>query len=626
MSRPAAKVRAPAPRTSGRASRTAAGDASPPPTWRDAWAWATLLAVVPLLIRCAGTPLGEPVAEDFDFLRRTMFGGVGSLLDGGGSRSFWRPVAHQLYYAAIGPLLVTRPAFVAALHVLFLVAGSVLVFRVLRAPLGGPAAWFAASFPMFAESTRTLVSWPTQFVDVGLYSFMALAIHETWRRRMPTALAASLLALLCKELAVVVVLLLPWLPGTWARGERRRWLAGTIALTALWAATYLSVRMHAQLSLPHGIEQASAGTPVSLGARLAWAFGGSVRALGSLPLAPAHQDLLATALGVLALVGVAATAMSSPAVRSRLASRRAWLVWGGAWFVLASVALTPIHPHWQPNRAHYGSTGAGIVAGAALAAVEPWWPVVFVAGRLALLFLAPAAARDVSDDPPESGAFMDFARLSRLQRFMADSRHALTSEFPHPAHRELIMTGNLPHGLIYALGGDRAVQVWYRDTTLATTTFARLDADTTLAVTCYLQYQPNARERIVVLGIDGLRAQLRAYRQLRAGAPEAALVSLALADSLAPDERFEVFHGNNAAYRAQACLVLGRVDDAEREARRAIELDDRDPNAWFATSRVRMARGDLEGAIAAVQELLDRQPGNAQAMLLLRQLEARKVP
>jgi hypothetical protein len=582
--------------------------------------------VIPLLVRCAGTPLGEPVAEDFDFLRRTLFGGMGSLLDGGGSTSFWRPVAHQLYYAALGPLHVTRPAWVAALHVLLLVAGSLLVFRVLRSPLGGPAAWFAASFPMFAESTRTLVSWPTQFVDVGLYVFVALAIHETWRRRLATALAASLFALLCKELAVIIVLLLPWLPGAWSRRERRRWLAGTVALTVLWAAVYLTVRTSAQLSLPHGLEQSSGGTPGSLAARLAWALGGSMRALVSLPLVPARQDLLATALGVLALVGVVVTAMTSPAARNRLAKSRAWFVWGGTWFVLATAALTPIHPLWQPNRAHFGSTGAGIVAGAALAAVEPWWPVAFAVGRLALLFLAPAAARNVSDDPPESGAFMDFARLSRLQRFMADSRHALTRAFPHPAHGAHIMTGNLPHGLIYALGGDRAVQVWYRDTTLATTTFARLDADTTLAVTCFLQYQPGAREQLVVLGIDGLRAQLRAYRQLRAGAPEAALVSLALADSLAPDERFEVFHGNNAAYRAQACLALGRVDEAEREARRALELDDHDLNAWSATSRVRIARGDLDGAIAAVKELLDRQPGNAQAMQLLRQLEARKVP
>jgi len=624
MKHAAEKVRASARRASGRTSGPAAPPESPPATWRDPWAWATLLAVVPLLVRCAGTPLGEPVAEDFDFLRRSLFGGVGSLLDGGGSSSFWRPLAHQLYYATLGPLLVSRPEWVAALHALLLAAGSLLVFRVLRAPLGGPAAWFAASFPMFAESTRTLVSWPTQFVDVGLYFFVSVAIHETWRRRLPAALIASGLALLCKELAVVGVLLLPWLPGKWSRTERRAWLAGTAGLTAVWAALYLSVRMNAHLSLPHGIEQQSGVTAVSIAGRLAWAFGGSARSLMSLPLAAAPQALLALALGILAFAGVGLAALMSKAVRDRLVKRREWLAWGGLWFVLSTALLAPIHPLWQPNRAHYGSTGAGIVAAAAFTAVEPWWPLAFAAGRLALLFLAPAAARNVSDEPPESGAFMDFARLSRLQRFMAVSRHELTSEFPHPRPGEHIMTGNLPHGLIYALGGDRAIQVWYRDTTLATTTFARLDADTTLAVTCYLQYQPKGREQLVVLGIDGLRAQLRAYRQLRAGAPEAALASLAQADSLAPDPRFEVFHGNNAAYRAQACLALGRLDDAEREARRALELDDWDPNAWSATARVRSARGDVDGAIAAVHQLLERQPGNATALQWLKQLEARR--
>src|SRR5262249_46832244 len=62
-----------------------------PPLWRDRWALVTALGVVPLLVRSIGAPLGEPVAEDFDFLRRSLFGGMGTLLDGGGSTAFWRP-------------------------------------------------------------------------------------------------------------------------------------------------------------------------------------------------------------------------------------------------------------------------------------------------------------------------------------------------------------------------------------------------------------------------------------------------------------------------------------------------------------------------------------------------------
>ena len=412
-------------------------------------------------------------------------------------------------------------------------------------------------------------------------------------------------------------MLLPWLPGSWTTSERRRWIVGTALLMAAWAALYLYVRVHAQLSLPHGIEPGVGRASASMLARLAWAFGGTLPALQSLPLAAATPAIASTP---------STAAASSPAVRGRLRERRAWLAWGSAWFVLATASLAPIHPLWQPNRAHFGSTGAGIVAGIALTAVQPAWAVAFATGRLVLLFLAPAAARNISDEPPESGAFMDFARLSRLQRFMSEARHALTRECPRPGPGERIMTGNLPHGLIYSLGGDRAFQAWYRDTTLTTTTFAKLDADTTMAVACYLQYQPNAREQLVVLGIEGLRAQLRAYRQIRAGALEAALVSLEHADSLAPDPRFEVFHGNNAAYRAMALLRLGRFEEAEREARVALELDDRDPNAWTASVMARRARGDIPGAIALVRELLRQQPDHARAREWLEQLEGQREP
>src|SRR5207247_4738644 len=81
----------------------------PPPLWRDPWALVSVLSVLPLLARCIGAPLGEAVAEDFDFLRRSLLSGMGSLVDGGGSTAFWRPLAHQVYYAALGPLIVAHP-------------------------------------------------------------------------------------------------------------------------------------------------------------------------------------------------------------------------------------------------------------------------------------------------------------------------------------------------------------------------------------------------------------------------------------------------------------------------------------------------------------------------------------
>jgi tetratricopeptide (TPR) repeat protein len=121
-----------------------------------------------------------------------------------------------------------------------------------------------------------------------------------------------------------------------------------------------------------------------------------------------------------------------------------------------------------------------------------------------------------------------------------------------------------------------------------------------------------------------MRRQLRAYFQIRDNALAPALLSLAAADSLAPGERFAVFHGNNAAYRSLALFRLGRVDEAEAQARRAVDLDDSDPNAWLATASVRSARGDLDGALRALDEVLVRQPGNASVRLLRAQVEAQR--
>ena len=572
-----------------------------PPTVRDPWAWACVLAIAPLLVRCIGAPLGEAVAEDFDFLHRTLFTGMGSLVDGGGSTAFWRPVAHQLYYAAMGPLIVGSPRVVAALHVLLLAAGGLLVYRTLRPHMGGFTACVAVTFPMLSESTRTLVSWPSQFVDVGLYFFSALALHEASRRRLPSALAAALLALMCKEVGVVTLLLLPWLPGVLDRPARRRWILGSGAVLALWAAAYVAVRTSTHLVLPHGIEHEAASAPWLT--RITWALGGSIRALGSLALKPGAGDTAALVL-LAALVAVVAFAViASPAVRARLAARRRWIGWGLAWFALATATLVPIHPLWQPNRSHFGATGAGLVAALSLEAVHPAAAAALLLGRLGLLLLSPPAATTISEAAPETGAFMDFAHLSRLQRFMHETRSELARRYPSAPPGSNLVAMNLPRSLSYALGGDRAAQVWYRDTTLRSVSFTRLVADSALPMLAAVQYQPRGMPQIVLVSPDAMRAQDQGYRHIRAQRWEAGIRSLARADSLEPDASHSVFHGNNAGYRSLALYQLYRFPEAEREARRALTLYDRDDNARRVLGLVLVEEGRLDEAEAHVSRM-----------------------
>src|SRR5262249_51488747 len=123
--------------------------ASPLPRFvADPWAWLTVLAIVPLALRMLGSAWGEPVAEDFDFLDRALFPGTGSLLDGGGSQAFWRPIPHQLYYATFARVLVSHPGWIAALHLALLALGAALWYRALRPAWSGPRAALAASFPL----------------------------------------------------------------------------------------------------------------------------------------------------------------------------------------------------------------------------------------------------------------------------------------------------------------------------------------------------------------------------------------------------------------------------------------------------------------------------------------------
>src|SRR5262249_44114269 len=147
----------PTPPSSAAPAAPSGSPPAAPPTWRDPWGLLTAASVLGVVWRTRGNPRGEAFAEDFDFLRHALLERRHSFLDGGGSDAFWRPVAHQLYYLTVGRLILPHPGWVAALHVALLALGALLIFRMLRLRWSGPMAAAAATFPLLAESTRTLI-------------------------------------------------------------------------------------------------------------------------------------------------------------------------------------------------------------------------------------------------------------------------------------------------------------------------------------------------------------------------------------------------------------------------------------------------------------------------------------
>jgi hypothetical protein len=602
-----------------------AGRRRVPPLWRDPWAWVSVLAVLPLVLHTLGAPLGEAVAEDFDFLHRALLQGMGTLLDGGGSEAFWRPVPHQLYYAGLGRLIVSHPGAVATLHIVLLSLGALLLYRTLRPAWPGPMAVAAASFPLLAESTRTLVSWPSQFVDVGLFLFSALALHEASRRRLPTSLVALLAALLCKELAVVTAAFLPLMPSPEGRGyrERLRWGLAAGALVAIWAAAYVAVRHTAGLSLPHHLESDAALRATPLAARLAWALRGSAKAIMSLDLVPGPRDAWA-AVAILALLALGvALSLGSRRAWARLRSVLPWSIWGLAWFFGASAVLGTIFPLWQPNRSQFGSIGLGIAAVALVYAARPWLVAVLLAIRLAFLVLSPGPALTVTTEPPATGAFMDFPHLSRLQRLMRDVRVALRRRFPAVPHGTRVVQHNLPHAAEYAFGGDRALRVWYRDSTLRWERFEAFRADPGMEPATIVEFQPGRAQEIALVDPAAMRAQLEGYRLLVGGRWAGSIAMLDRADALQHDTLAVVFRAYDASRRALCLGQLGHPAQAEAQARIALAMDPADPNNRYILATVLALAERDEAALAELDTLLVATPDDRDALALRNTIAAR---
>jgi tetratricopeptide (TPR) repeat protein len=176
---------------------------------------------------------------------------------------------------------------------------------------------------------------------------------------------------------------------------------------------------------------------------------------------------------------------------------------------------------------------------------------------------------------------------------------------------------------MYALGGDRAVQVWYRDTTLSMVNFTRLAQDSTLSIVAGVQFQPRAEPAVVLLSPQAMRAQDRAYRRIVADLWDASFEPLALADSLTPDPRFVVFHADNAGYRAFALLHLHRYPEAEAEARRSLELVRTERNGLLVLGSVLAIQGRFDEALEHIDHLLRIDSSNQMAQRLRANIIAR---
>ncbi len=628
-----APARAPARAGSGTAATTPAGGpvtlasrpvppaAPPAPPWRDPWLAATLLSVLPLLLHSWKAPLGEPFADDYDFLHRALLEPHRSLFDGGGALIYWRPLSRQVYYALLGPLMLSHPRAVALLHAALLALAAALLYRALRPRWSGPAAAAAATFPLLAESSRTLLLWPSTFQDLGALLFSALALHEASRRRLGTALAALLAGLLCKEITVVAALLLPWLPGDalGTRRERLRWLAGVGVVLALWGGAYALVMRHAGLLFQRHLEASTPPLPLRLG----WALGHSLQdgfSLGALP--PGAALAGAAAALVLLVAGIVAglRARGRGAIAGRLAaSPVGWIAWGAAWFVLSTATLGETYPLWGPFRGAVGLAGLGIACATTFGAAGPGWLAALVTLRLATFAAAPGPPPAIGQAPPTEGEY-DFVTLSRLQRLSAETRSILKRAYPTLPRGATVGRFHRPLMAEHAFTHGKALQVWYRDTTLQWVEWKDIAAHPDRELDAVLEYEPHARRQIGLVTPAAMHEYVESF--LEGADFRAALARLARADSLQQDRGALVFLGTLAGKRALCLMGLNDAPGAQRAAEQGLALWTDAADSRYVLATLLAVEGHRSEAMAQLDTLLARYPYDESARLMLDSLRA----
>jgi hypothetical protein len=568
--------------------------------------------LLPLTVRALGAPLGEPFADDFNFLRHAFFE-PGAWLDGGGASIYWRPLSRQAWYAVMGGRRVASPGLVLGLHLSLLGATSLLIFRALRSVWPGACAAAAASFVLLSESTRTFLLWPTTIQDLGALFFTALAIHEASRRRLIPAAGAVAAGLLCKETTVVTALLIPWLPFI-RLSERRRWIFALGGTLVVWGFLYGIVLQQGQVAFQSHFEQ-----PSSFMETLPWAMWLGVRdglGLGALPGSVSAPIKAVVAL----MVVIAALMVAQTPARKRLLDALPWIAWGVVWFIANAALLSQVFPLWGPFRIAAGAWGLGVALTALAWAAAPAVLAALAAARLLALLIS-AGAPALIHESGESA--YDFVSLARLSRFTHETRHALLSAHPGLPRHGTVAWRHRPLMAQHAFAQGLALQVWYRDTTLRWISWEDTQRDSSRSPHVVLEFEPDQSPQVVVLDHAAVAEYLAADRDL-AEAPESALEHFARADSLQEDRRARVFLAGIRGKRALAHLALGHDAEARSEAQSSLAGWQDGSDARYVLAVLAISEGRLAEARAQLDSLLARYPYDVSARAMLDTVQARE--
>jgi hypothetical protein len=344
----------------------------------------------------------------------------------------------------------------------------------------------------------------------------------------------------------------------------------------------------------------------------------------NLPVTPSALDGLAGGCVMLIALAAALAARSAPG-RARLTRAFPLVAWGAAWFVAGVLPIAAAYPYWLSCRSPFAGIGAGVALVALAGAAHPALAGVLLVSRLALFAFSPGPPHEISVRPEERGAWLDFPKLVRMQMLMRQTRETLHHRFPELPHGAKVGQLNLPMAAEFGFFGSKALQVWYRDSTLRWVRFEEYHEHPDYGLTTIVQYQARGPRQVALVEAAAMSAMLRAYEFLDAKDFRAAMREADRAEALQSDGNARTFLGNVAGIRAICLTTLREPAAAEREGLRALDLWPSSPEARLALAQVWSDRGEVAKAENALREVLMVYPNHEMARFMLDQLRAARA-
>jgi hypothetical protein len=420
---------------------------------------ALLLALAVLVIH--GRTLTLPlVGDDYVFVEKVAHATFAGLLAPARLLSdFYRPWSRELHFAWLHRCFGLDPLPYHLANVLLTLAALLLYATWIRRAAGVAAAATATAAVAVLEPWRLLDTWASGSQDLWMMVWALLALHAARSGRTLLAAGACALALLSKETAALLPVLLAADAVLLRRATARqalREVAPSLLVTLAWAA------LHPRLGGAHwyyhpALLVAPDATPLGLPSRMLR----SLLAVIELDSRPAPESgwpavAIAAALPTALVASFVWTAWPRTAGAPR-AGRRL-VAFGGVWAACGWAPLLLPTIGWHDYYALFGALGAWLALGTLLAR-----------RRLAALVLVPALTLlsfAVADTPSRDWGTVWFQ--ARAARFTGRTRAQLLRLHPALPRGSRLFFTSVPAGIGLVPGGDDSptLRTWYGDPTL----------------------------------------------------------------------------------------------------------------------------------------------------------------